>query len=66
MQLSAITWGVEQSGHAAAVGDLLLTVLGAGGDGCHLETQHVRVNQVGSFNTATELARSSAHPSDLI
>lgn len=37
--LSAITWSVEQPGHAAAVGDPLLAVLGAGGDGRHLRTQ---------------------------
>ncbi len=39
MPSSAFTWSVEQSGHATAVGDLLLTVFCTGGDGCHLETQ---------------------------
>lgn len=38
-EATPFTWGVEQSGHATAVGDLLLAVLCTGGDGCDLETQ---------------------------
>lgn len=37
MPSSALTWSVEQSGHATAVGDLLLTVFCTSGDGCHLK-----------------------------
>lgn len=36
-----LTWSVEQSGHLAAVADVLFTALCTGGDGCHLETHRL-------------------------
>lgn len=37
----SITWSVEQSGHPAAVADVLFTALCTGGDGCHLENTQI-------------------------
>lgn len=51
------TWSVEQSGHPAAVADVLFTALCAGGDGCHLQT-HTYYHYITFLSSDTALLKT--------